>query len=144
MALKQIVAAAILDSLEQPTKMLSARRTAPESVAGLWEFPGGKLEPGEDCQDAVHREIREELGVRVRLGSEIFGPLDQGWVLNEHAAMRVWFAEITAGTPQALEDHDLLEWVDLEAAALEELAWIPADLPIVRAALADVEAGATG
>ncbi|MFF5794152.1 (deoxy)nucleoside triphosphate pyrophosphohydrolase [Paeniglutamicibacter sp. NPDC012692] len=143
MAVKQIVAAAILDSLEQPTKLLAARRTAPEAVAGMWEFPGGKLETGEDCRDAVHREILEELGVKVRLGSEVFGPLEQGWELNEHAAMRVWFAEITDGTPQALEDHDLLEWVDLDGPSLESLAWIPADLPIVRAVLAEAGAGAT-
>lgn len=109
----------------------------------MWEFPGGKLEPGESCQEAVHREILEELGVRINLGSEIFGPLDQGWALNEKAAMRVWFAEISTGTPEPLEDHDQLEWVDLEPAALEALAWIPADLPIVTAVLSDVKAGAT-
>ena len=143
MGMKQIVAAAILDSLERPTRLLCARRTAPAAVAGMWEFPGGKLEAGEDCRDAVHREILEELGVEVRLGSEVFGPLEQGWELNGQAAMRVWFAEITDGTPHALEDHDLLDWVELEGPALESLAWIPADLPIVRAVLAEVQAGAT-
>ena len=109
----------------------------------MWEFPGGKLEAGEDLQEAVHREIREELGVGISIGSEVFGPLEQGWALNETAAMRVWFAEITDGTPEPLEDHDRLEWVELNLAALEALAWIPADLPIVSAVLADVEAGAT-
>ncbi|PQZ92818.1 DNA mismatch repair protein MutT [Arthrobacter sp. MYb227] len=141
--MKQIVAAAILDSLENPTRLLTARRTAPPTVAGMWEFPGGKIEPGESCQEAVHREITEELGVSLELGSEIFGPLEPGWQLNDSAAMRVWFAEISSGTPAPLEDHDQLLWVDLDLASLEALPWIPADLPIVRAVLSEAQAGAT-
>lgn len=140
--MKQIVAAAIVDSLSKPTRLLTARRTAPVAVAGMWEFPGGKIELGESCQEAVHREITEELGVSIELGSEIFGPLEQGWQLNENAAMRVWFAEITSGSPEPLEDHDQLRWVDLNLEDLEALSWIPADLPIVRAVLADAQAGA--
>jgi 8-oxo-dGTP diphosphatase len=143
MAYKQIVAAAILDSLSAPSKLLAARRTSPPMLAGLWEFPGGKLEPGESCEAGVRRELAEELGVRVVLGSEVFGPVPEGWVLNETAAMRVWFAEISDGTPDTLEDHDQLAWVDLDADALEALDWIPADLPIVHAVLADTLAGAT-
>ena len=140
--MKQIVAAAIVDSLSKPTRLLTARRTAPVAVAGMWEFPGGKIELGESCQEAVHREITEELGVSIELGSEIFGPLEQGWQLNDSAAMRVWFAEITSGSPEPLEDHDQLLWVDLNLEELEALPWIPADLPIVRAVLADAQAGA--
>lgn len=141
--MKQIVAAAIVDSLNKPTRLLTARRTAPAAVAGMWEFPGGKIEPGESCHEAVHREITEELGVSLELGSEIFGPLEQGWQLNDTAAMRVWFAEISSGSPEPLQDHDQLLWVDLNLADLEELPWIPADLPIVRAVLAESHAGAT-
>ncbi len=143
MAYKQIVAAAILDSLEAPRKLLAARRTSPPALAGLWEFPGGKLEAGEICEAGVRRELAEELGIEVALGSEVFGPVPQGWILDENAAMRVWFAEITAGTPATLEDHDQLAWVDLDTEALEALDWIPADLPIVQAVLAYTMAGAT-
>ena len=129
-----------MDSLRQPSRLLAARRSAPEALAGLWEFPGGKVEPGESCTEALHRELAEELGVRVRVGTEITGPLDQGWRLNDVAAMRVWLAEITDGTPEPLEDHSELRWVDLNAEALLDLAWIPADLPIVTALLEAVAA----
>ncbi|WP_349643478.1 (deoxy)nucleoside triphosphate pyrophosphohydrolase [Arthrobacter sp. zg-Y1219] len=133
--LKQVVGAALVDSLAAPTKMLAARRTAPEQFAGMWEFPGGKVEAGESCEEGLHRELREELGVGVRLGAEINGPGAQGWPLNEKAAMRVWLAEITEGAPSPLEDHDELRWVALDPRELGALAWIPADLPIVTAML---------
>ena len=72
--LKQIVAVAIVDDLAQPTKLLAARRNRPEALAGLWEFPGGKVEPGESEVAAVRRELCEELGVELRLGAPIPGP----------------------------------------------------------------------
>ncbi|WP_308036470.1 (deoxy)nucleoside triphosphate pyrophosphohydrolase [Arthrobacter sp. zg-Y1110] len=137
---KQVVGGALVDSLRQPSRILAARRSAPETLAGLWEFPGGKVEPGESCTEALHRELAEELGIRVQLGAEITGPLDEGWRLNDVAAMRVWFAEITEGTAEPLEDHSELRWVDLNAEALMGLAWIPADLPIVTALLEAVTA----
>ena len=65
----QVVGAAIVDSLEAPTRMLVAQRSAPQTVAGLWEFPGGKVEPGESCEQALGRELTEELGVQARLGA---------------------------------------------------------------------------
>lgn len=133
---RQIVGAAIVDSLAQPTLLLAARRTAPEQFAGMWEFPGGKVDPGESDLQALHRELREELGVDVRLGSEIEAPTENGWPLNEHAVMRVWVAEVSQGTPAALQDHDLLRWMPLEdATLLGELNWIPADRPILDALL---------
>ncbi|MET4060104.1 8-oxo-dGTP diphosphatase [Arthrobacter sp. UYP6] len=133
--LKQVVGAALVDSLAAPTKMLAARRTAPEQYAGMWEFPGGKVEQGETCEEGLHRELHEELGVRVRLGAEVRGPGEQGWPLNAKAAMRVWLAEVTEGTPAPLEDHDELRWVALDVDELNSLLWIPADLPIVGAML---------
>jgi 8-oxo-dGTP diphosphatase len=116
--------------------LLVARRTAPEQFAGLWEFPGGKVEAGEECQAALHRELKEELGVGVRLGAELPAGTPEGWRLNERASMRVWQAEVTEGEPHPLEDHDELRWVALaDRQAVLELPWIPADFPIVQALL---------
>lgn len=107
----------------------------------MWEFPGGKVEPGEAAEDALHRELREELGVQVRLGSELPAATATGWPLNEKAAMRVWFAELEDGEPRPLEDHDELRWLDLRNSDdVLGLPWIPADFPIVEALLAAVHA----
>lgn len=145
----QVVGAAIVDSLKAPTRLLVARRSAPASLVGLWEFPGGKVEPGESDTAALVRELEEELGVQARLGSELTGPHEQGWVLNQQAAMRVFFTEIVSGQPQPLQDHNELLWVPLysgpgssrnsssESATHPILAleWIGANYPIITALL---------
>ncbi len=126
--------AALVDSLTHPARLLVARRSAPPQFAGMWEFPGGKVEAGESCEDALLRELEEELGVTARLGTEITGPGPQGWPLNERAAMRVWLAEVAAGEAQPLQDHDDLRWLPLSPGDdLEALPWIPADRPILAA-----------
>lgn len=142
-ALINVVGAAVVDSLDAPTRLLAARRTAPPQFAGMWEFPGGKVEAGEMAEDALHRELAEELGVEVRLGPELESGNTTGWTLNDRASMRVWFAELTAGEPRPLEDHDELRWVSLvDCNEALNIPWIPADLPIVRALLDRVAAPA--
>jgi 8-oxo-dGTP diphosphatase len=142
----QVVGGAVVDRLREPSKLLVARRSAPEKLAGLWEFPGGKVEPGEEPEPALCRELAEELGISVRLGAELPADAPHGWPLNDQASMRVWFAEIAGGEPQPLEDHDELRWVSLDnPKEVLGLPWIPADLPIVRALLtaAAIPAGST-
>lgn len=134
----------MVDSLSAPARLLVARRTAPPQFAGMWEFPGGKVETGESPESALRRELREELGIGVVLGAELEPPGPTGWPLNERAAMRVWFAEVVDGDPRPLEDHDELRWVSvLDGAEALSLPWIPADLPIVRALLSSVAAAST-
>ncbi|MGO0576715.1 (deoxy)nucleoside triphosphate pyrophosphohydrolase [Ornithinimicrobium panacihumi] len=122
-----VAAVALVDDLARPTRVLAARRTEPPALAGGWEFPGGKVEPGETGEQAAVRECAEELGVRVVLGDRIGG----GWPLSGRAVMDLWWAVAAPGEPEPepLEDHDALRWLTRED--LLDVAWLPADLPIV-------------
>jgi 8-oxo-dGTP diphosphatase len=125
-----VVAAAIVDDFERPRRLLAARRSAPADVAGWWEFPGGKVETGEAPVAALHREIREELGVRIRVGDEIRAPEPQpGWFLTETVTMRLWLAQVIDGVPRPLEDHDELRW--LAGGQWRSVRWLPADLAVL-------------
>ena len=129
-----VVGAAIVDDLDLPRTLLAARRTEPPRLAGGWELPGGKVEPGEAPVDALHREIAEELGVKVELGEELVGPLDGAWEMSSNYRMRVWLARVTDGVPAPIEDHDVLRV--LESGQWLDVGWLPADVPIVQALLA--------
>lgn len=128
---RYVVGAAIVDDVDAPTRLLAARRTEPPRLAGGWELPGGKVEPGEDPVAALHRELCEELGVRVVLGGRVAGPLANGaWPLAPQQHLLVWWARVTEGDPAPLEDHDLLRWLD--PGQWLDVAWLPADVPVVR------------
>lgn len=152
--IRLVVAAALTDSLFLPRRLLAARRSGPPALAGMWELPGGKSEPGELARDALRRELREELGVEVSMGDEVVGPDAAGpdvhgvevgscWELTpvntdgERLVMRVWWAEIDGEGTEAepLADHDELRW--LEAGRWFDVGWIPADNRIVSAILDD-------
>jgi 8-oxo-dGTP diphosphatase len=130
-----VVAAALLDSLAAPTRVLAGRRTAPSQWAGWWEFPGGKVDPGETPVQALHRELDEELGIAVRLGAEIVGPelRDGGpvWPIMPGAVMRVWFAETVRGEARARDEHDEIRW--LGPAELGDVRWLPGNVGILEA-----------
>ena len=126
-----VVAAAIVDDLSRPTTLLSGRRTEPPELAGGWELPGGKVEPGELPRDALQREIREELGVEIELGALVPGPAAGAWPLGERFVMQVWLARITVGEPRPLEEHDRLRV--LTKFELHAVRWLPADVEIIAA-----------
>lgn len=132
-----VVAAALVDDLDAPRELLAARRRSPASLAGRWEFPGGKVEPGEAPEDALHRELREELGVRVGLGTELVGPDDGAWRLSETYTMRLWLAEVASGVPEPLVEHDALRW--LPRGQWLTVPWLDADVRIVEALSEAVE-----
>lgn len=129
-----VVGAALVDDLDRPTTLLAARRTEPPRLAGAWELPGGKVDPGETAERALHRELREELGIGVRLGAELVPDGGGSWPLPPSANLRVWLAIVTNGTPQPLEDHDELRW--LPPGQWESVAWLAGDVPVVRHLLA--------
>ncbi len=112
-------------------RVLGCERAEPSDVAGKWEFPGGKVEPGENELDALVRECEEELGIKISVGERIGVdvPMAHGWAL-----LRVWLARIVSGDPQPLE-HASLRWLAVDE--LDSVPWLPADAPIV-AALAKV------
>ena len=139
MAPSLVVAAALVDDLDDPQLLLAGRRATPASLAGRWEFPGGKVDPGESPEEALHREIREELGVRVGLGPEFVGPDGGAWRLSEHYEMRLWLAEVASGVPEPLVEHDELRW--LPAGQWLDVPWLDADIRIVTALLAALAAG---
>jgi mutator protein MutT len=119
-------------AIERDGRLLAARRSGPPAMAGGWEFPGGKVEPGETEAAALVRECQEELGVTVRLGRRV-GP---DTPLPNDRVLRVWLAGIVdegaaPAEPHPLQDHDVLRW--LEPEELSSVAWLPADWPIVHA-----------
>ena len=136
-----VVAAAIVDDLHLPRELLAARRCVPAGLAGRWELPGGKVEAGESPEDALHREIREELGVRIALGEEIVGPDEGAWRLSDAYTMRLWLAAVEDGMPEPLVEHDRVQW--LPAGHWMTVPWLDADVRIVEA-LEDRHTSATG
>jgi 8-oxo-dGTP diphosphatase len=134
-----VVGGAVVDDLQAPATLLAARRTEPAHLAGGWELPGGKVDPGEEPLAALHRELAEELGVRVEVGEELTGPDPAlpGWPLPPAHRMRVWLVRVTEGEPAPIEVHDALRV--LPAGQWLDVGWLPADVPIVRA-LADFAA----
>ena len=119
-----IVAAAIV--VGNPPRVLAAQRSYPPELAGLWELPGGKVHDGERDLDALVRECREELGVDVRPMSR----LGDDVAISEHSMLRVWWAELVAGQPVALE-HSELRWLTRDE--IDAVPWLPSDAPVVAA-----------
>jgi 8-oxo-dGTP diphosphatase len=121
---KLVVAALIRDG----GRVLVSRRRAYHAMPLLWEFPGGKVEPGESPAAALIREVREELGCSVRVDrihEVVFHPYAEFDLL-----MLVYACTITGGVPAPVEVAEVA-WI--EAARLPTLDLLPADFPLARA-----------
>jgi 8-oxo-dGTP diphosphatase len=121
---RKLVVAALV---RERGRVLMSKRRADQAMPNLWEFPGGKVEPGEAPTMALAREVREELGCEIEVGRvhEV--------VFHAYADfdlyMLVYEAVVVSGTPRALEVAEVA-WV--EAARLPALDLLPADYPLAR------------
>ncbi|MFG3293505.1 (deoxy)nucleoside triphosphate pyrophosphohydrolase [Streptomyces sp. NPDC048179] len=119
-----VVGAALLDA----GRLLAARRSAPPELAGRWELPGGKVEPGETPEHALVRELREELGVETETLARVPGE----WPLRDPYVLHVWTAALhpDSAAPEPLQDHDELRWLTPDE--LWDVDWLDQDVPAVR------------
>ena len=120
-----VAACALIDA---DRRVLIAQRPAGKSMAGRWEFPGGKLEPGETPEEALIRELHEELGIETK--QACLAPLSfvSHSYENFHLLMPVYVCRKWQGTPAPLE-HQALKWV--RPVALRDYAMPPADEPLI-------------
>ncbi|WP_082938052.1 MULTISPECIES: NUDIX domain-containing protein [Gordonia] len=121
MSMRTVVAGAITSS---DGRLLLAQRSYPAQVAGLWELPGGKVEPGEELAAALRRELREELEIDVEVGALLAETVE---LAHDLTLVALW-ARIVDGVPRAVE-HSRLVWVSVDE--LEDMAasnqLVPAD-----------------
>lgn len=121
---KTVVTAAVI---ERDGKVLVARRKPGLIAAGLWEFPGGKLEEGEDPRRGLERELLEELGVRSEAGELVCAvPFDGALRSFELVVLRTKLLSDAF----SLTDHDAVRW--LEPAEMDERVFSKPDRPVVR------------
>ena len=113
--------------IEQNGTVLAAQRSAAMSLPLKWEFPGGKIEAGETAEECLIRELREELGVSVFIGSAL-SPATHCYP-DFTVTLYPFTCRLTGGTVSMYEHH-ALKWV--EPQQMSDLDWAAADLPVIR------------
>lgn len=116
-----VVAAVIM----KEGKVFATQRGYGEFKDG-WEFPGGKVEAGESPEEALRREIREELEVEVNVG-DLIDTIEYDYSAF-HLSMKCYACTIAGGSPHLLE-HEAARW--LSADQLDSVAWLPADITLI-------------
>jgi len=108
-------------------RYLACLRPQGKHLGGLWEFPGGKVDPGESPEAALGRELREELAIEVAVGN----PLEPVQWTYDRGNIRLipFYCSILRGEPQAIE-HERIRWCAPEE--FDSLEWAGADLPILK------------
>ena len=116
-----VVAAIICDDFNNKTKVFATQRGYGE-YKGWWEFPGGKIESGETPQEALMREIREELTVNITVGS-LIKTIEYDYP-NFHLSMDCFWVEVESGNLE-LKEAEAARWLTKEE--LDDVEWLPAD-----------------
>lgn len=121
----KVVAAIICNDMERKSKIFATARGYGD-LKGGWEFPGGKVEPGETPQQALKREIMEELSTEIKVG-ELIDTIEYDYP-TFHLSMDCFWAEVITGQLE-LKEAEAAKWLTKDQ--LESVTWLPADITLI-------------